>query len=180
MRFAGFLLLVLLSVLAALLHPLLVLVVLLLGLHVWCWAEAVAQRVRQRRLAREAMLPFTIADQQRKIAKEDERLGLGSAYLSAVNADTLERLAKLERQHQTGQPVVQVKGNPAMASAFDPQHVRTPEDCPVCWRLVGGPKLYPGEKPELAPMIRTLHYDAMDHEGDDAWPPSRQLPPPWK
>ncbi len=41
-----------------------------------------------------AGLARRIARTQRDLARSDAKLGLGSAYLSAVNADKLERLAK--------------------------------------------------------------------------------------
>ena len=60
-------------------------------------------------------------------------------------------------------------------TVFEQQHIRTPQDCPVCWQLVGGPKLYPGEQVEYHPVIISLHWDELDREGEDGWPVSRQL-----
>src|SRR2546423_7724965 len=73
--------------------------VICLGLGLQAWHKAVRinaerQRARaQRRRAYEAGLGRRIARTQREIARTDAELGLGSAPLSAVNADTLERLA---------------------------------------------------------------------------------------
>ncbi len=55
-------------------------------------AERAAERAHERRLY-EARLTQRIAGTQRELAQADAELGLGSAPLSAVNADSLERLA---------------------------------------------------------------------------------------
>ena len=56
--------------------------------------EAAEKRAEERRRYA-AGLGRRIARTQREIARTDAALGLGSAPLSAVNADTLERLAKV-------------------------------------------------------------------------------------
>ena len=76
---------------------LLLAVVLAVFLHGWHQAarEDAARRrarARERRLS-EARLTQRIAGTKREIARSDADLGLGSAPLSAVNADSLERLA---------------------------------------------------------------------------------------
>ncbi len=55
-----------------------------------------AQKRAHTRRVHEAGLARRIARRQRDIARTDAALGLGSAPLSAVNADTLERLARAD------------------------------------------------------------------------------------
>ena len=88
----------------------LILLVALVVTHTWPWAvligvvllvragyranrEATEKRARERRLYA-ARLTQRIAGTQRSLARADAALGLGSAPLTAANADTLERLAK--------------------------------------------------------------------------------------
>ncbi len=69
--------------------------VVLLGLYL-CWRRAEQKWLEKQQRLHQAELTQRIARRQRDLAASDAVLGLGSALLSKINADTLDRLAKVD------------------------------------------------------------------------------------